>query len=534
MRPNRAQWISRSCALIALSATSVTLSGCAILLSAFGLGEPRFTLDSADIVGLPLVTDQELAQMLAARSYVTAPADIRHKAMAVSAVLNEPLVYGVSARGGMPLPAGSQIFLVARSIESGPSPDQLRAKEVSVVALLGVELPPIGRVVLGATGADGSPVVLRHAMISLECSALPGPQGLAALGADSDAGLPSAVRINAESASLPRNGAGDSVTARFFPASDLGLPSIRFACSRAQGTSSLGKPLPEAGSARLPVGSGAVLMPEAEFQTWFNLARHGPLSVVSQENLREAASLVTAANHFAVQGIEGRRGHWWRLSPEQSPKLIVVARNLQFEGERARATEFFVVPSWWEGPLPAPLPTVATNLFLDFGANMPQFDLGRTSCSPLLLPSTDVECRSGACDGLPGWRPAIPDLGGDRLLRGLPRVTLHWFGLSAQSGAFDFPGRRTLDVHIAACSMTWAPPRRFGPGCGFNEWTGLPYVEQCNGLDDNCDGRVDEGEVCNIPQTQTCPPTPAACGARTCGSIPDGCGNVLVCGAPCP
>jgi hypothetical protein len=522
--------------VLLLTGAVVVLSGCAILLSALGLGEPRFTLDSADVVGLPVITDQELAQMLAARSYMPAPADIRLKAMTASAALNDPSVFGVAVRAGVPLAAGSQLFVVAHAIDAGSSPGELRAQDVFVVALSGIEVPPLGRVVLAATREDGSPVSLRHALAALECSVLPGPQGSAALGAGAgaDAGLPSAVRINAESASLPRNGAGESVAVHIFPPGRLGLPSNRFVCARAKDGSSVRTPLPAAGAARWPVGSGAVLMSEEQFQTWSALARRSPFAPAAAPDLLEAAALVTAANHFAVRGIEGQRGHWWQQDPQRSPKLIVVARDLQLEGGRARATNFFVVPRWWDGPPPVSLPGVATDLFLDFGADMPRFDLSRASCSPLMLPSTDLECRGGACDGLPGWRPSALDLGGDRLLRGLPRSTLHWRSVSPLRAALDLPAKPNFDIHVAACSMTWAPPRRFGPGCGFNEWTGMPYVEQCNGLDDNCDGRIDEGDICSLPQPQTCPPTPITCGARTCGTVPDGCGNVLVCGAPCP
>jgi hypothetical protein len=33
---------------------------------------------------------------------------------------------------------------------------------------------------------------------------------------------------------------------------------------------------------------------------------------------------------------------------------------------------------------------------------------------------------------------------------------------------------------------------------------------------------------------QSCPCTPRTCGTTTCGSLPDGCGNVLNCGGACP
>lgn len=58
-------------------------------------------------------------------------------------------------------------------------------------------------------------------------------------------------------------------------------------------------------------------------------------------------------------------------------------------------------------------------------------------------------------------------------------------------------------------------------------------VEQCNGQDDNCNGQIDEGIACAIPQQCPCQPS-QACAEEDCGRrIPDGCGGVLDCGA-CP
>ncbi|NVI97979.1 hypothetical protein HV824_07575 [Myxococcus sp. AM009] len=56
-------------------------------------------------------------------------------------------------------------------------------------------------------------------------------------------------------------------------------------------------------------------------------------------------------------------------------------------------------------------------------------------------------------------------------------------------------------------------------------------TESCNGLDDDCDGNIDEGDVCAL--YCTCTPTTCASQGKTCGSVPDGCGGTLSCGT-CP
>lgn len=66
------------------------------------------------------------------------------------------------------------------------------------------------------------------------------------------------------------------------------------------------------------------------------------------------------------------------------------------------------------------------------------------------------------------------------------------------------------------------PPGGFAD-CGHRQ-------ELCNGLDDNCDGRIDEF-ACDVV-TNGCNCTPHQCGALRCTTIPDGCGLDLPC--PCP
>ena len=59
-------------------------------------------------------------------------------------------------------------------------------------------------------------------------------------------------------------------------------------------------------------------------------------------------------------------------------------------------------------------------------------------------------------------------------------------------------------------------------------------AEACNGIDDNCDGTIDEGGVCSSRDTTcSCKPTTCAQQGITCGTAHDGCSQILTCGAPC-
>lgn len=70
--------------------------------------------------------------------------------------------------------------------------------------------------------------------------------------------------------------------------------------------------------------------------------------------------------------------------------------------------------------------------------------------------------------------------------------------------------------------------------CGFFGWGACtpPRTEQCNGLDDTCNGQIDEG-TCHV--TTGCACQPKKCGDVPCGSSqPDGCGGELNCSCCTP
>lgn len=101
------------------------------------------------------------------------------------------------------------------------------------------------------------------------------------------------------------------------------------------------------------------------------------------------------------------------------------------------------------------------------------------------------------------------------------------------------------------CTPSDVAPGKFCPGstrsCGANGWTECNRpTEVCNGVDDNCNGKVDETpgagagavtlakySLCGLgpgPKDCTCVPTSCKAQKLKCGVFPDGCGGQLDCG----
>jgi hypothetical protein len=118
-------------------------------------------------------------------------------------------------------------------------------------------------------------------------------------------------------------------------------------------------------------------------------------------------------------------------------------------------------------------------------------------------------------------------------------------------GSIDLAGEKTIVrscAQIGGCSTSTCQGGQWGT-CS------LPRREECNGLDDTCDGQIDDGDVCSVSTNCACAPktcaqvpcgspqpdgcggvlncsccVPRTCGTGACGRIPDGCGGLLDCG----
>jgi hypothetical protein len=353
---------------------------------------------------------------------------------------------------------------------------------------------------------------------SVACAPLAGVNGAPQLLASaSDSGLPAGVVLNAERASLASEDSG-SVEVRIFADADADLPANRFLCATGRGPAATDR-LPEAGRNRWPIPKSAGLLTEEDYLA--AVARQVPTERPAGHGvIPTAVQIVTIANHPSARGIEGRIGG----DPSSPPDLAIVARDLVMDGERVRATEFYITP--WPDEL---IQTVAIrDMFLDLGEPFPTFDMRGSLCGPVTLPHHTPVCPPGFCggggEGGVAWNPTQGAYGTDRFAIGGNRTTLHWptsFG--------------TLEAKIAVIACTlFEPPHRDPPPmrCDIDVFTGKLIAEECNGRDDNCNGQIDEGFACSY--VESCPCQPRSCGATTCGSLPDGCGQVITCGAPCP
>jgi hypothetical protein len=93
---------------------------------------------------------------------------------------------------------------------------------------------------------------------------------------------------------------------------------------------------------------------------------------------------------------------------------------------------------------------------------------------------------------------------------------------------------------VRACASGACPgEQRCVPAGEFAKWTecaeGVPSEETCNGLDDDCDGAIDEGfgettcgvGACEVVVSSCVECVPGAPGAETCNAVDDDCDGVV-------
>jgi len=370
-------------------------------------------------------------------------------------------------------------------------------------------------------------------------------------------GLPFDIILNLESGLRPTNASSQLIELRLFGDTN-GETENRFVCA---GTVRVG----EAPSnqprnvASLPTFKSAIKLPEdavviSEADFYRILGERNNVSVSEKAKLT-AARVIAAANEPSALGIQARLVEGRQFSSS----LIVVARNPTVNGTTLSATQFYLAPgdfvgrAQWVGEIAA----------LGFSGEIPSFDFDVAPCGSLTLRVREPNCRSDMCIG--GQHPWIGlrgrfDIGNLTIGGGfgLGNLTIGGgfdlgnptigggFGLGnpTMRGGFDtgnpatnrdFPTIRLFervngrwDINAIACTQFLPPPEREETG---SACTGIA-TEICNGRDDNCNGLVDEGGVCEyLPMN--CPAQPRTCGSITCGDIPDGVGGVRHCGGPC-
>lgn len=264
-----------------------------------------------------------------------------------------------------------------------------------------------------------------------------------------------------------------------------------------------------------PFPDGTVLIGERDF---LNALKANGFETPKEEMRRTAVKFGTAANLDEAIGVQGA----FEGGSSFEARLFVVVRNPLLEDSIVEARHFYIVPINLSGKAS----WLARNPFMVFDRELPQFEKLNLNgpCGQISVP----EDTPPVCD-----RP--PCLPGD--------IEVERGGGSYGSDRWPTEGRTTVripvsgelryDLFTLACTMFQPPPPR-SPCGGGPVPVGVTFYEQCNGLDDDCDGDVDEGDVC--ANRQVC----GMCQAKTCaqqgiwcGTATDGCGTPLNCGV-CP
>jgi len=330
------------------------------------------------------------------------------------------------------------------------------------------------------------------------------------------AGLPSETLIDLETDSLPQNAAGRVSQLRLFAGADVGLATANsFVCAGKTATldcpETEGVPLPQDVQSTLAIENAAIVS-ERQFSQWI---QDGQIPLGKFEHGNAAAQATTALNHPSSRGIAADY-----QEGSTAVDILFVARDpFVSPGEqRFEGSVVFVVP----GPLVLPHGIFGSNPKIIFNGPLPTIPWATGVCGPVGL--SGPEFNQSWLGGF-AFNGSQPLFGTNRFGLGLPRSSLR----------FPFKFNGAAETEKLACSIYQPPRPPPQPVCvnGFNPQTGLLIQEECNGVDDNCNGEVDEvqgTDPCGLTACSVC--VPASCGVTRCLSLPDGCGNLIAC--PCP
>lgn len=199
--------------------------------------------------------------------------------------------------------------------------------------------------------------------------------------------------------------------------------------------------------------------------------------------------------------------------------------SLMPSASRAQPNPSFMVASTWNGTMAngnvVPPGGYLTQSTVSLGQDIPQGWLPGSAGSP--LPPNCGPAAGVGPGGVPGNGPGGPG-NGNGLGNGPATLPL--------DGPCITDSLQLLQIVNVLAPLPAQPPPILSP-CNVDPLTGRLKMELCNGLDDNCDGRIDEGPACGL--TTDCPCQLLTCvqAGVTCGTAPDGCGGLLSCGGVC-
>lgn len=470
------------------------------------------------------ITEELFLEVMARRRFSTSPNALRSAAVEFAALANDARALGLSGwrENGVTL-GGKRVVVMhnPRKLEGA----QFQVTSYSVVngqldatvdwALVNVKLHLSGAPQLDCTRRHRGCIPLLAEDMRPHAFSTWTSDGL---------GLPPSVRVDAESPGLPVNHVERSIQLWNLPNTDVaellwplpqdevyGYIGNRFVCAEPienrvatecdAMAATLDEPLGP-GLTFTPIPGSVGLVSEADFEAQrldgqFDNRNFKPSYVAL------AVELVTALNHSSTRGVRATRTSSGGLDVD----TLIVAKTPRVSAERViEAERYFVVP----GPIAVRGEILGVDVNVaSFGNAM--FSMG--VCGPVMFPQLEYPRGDKYPPG--SFNANQGGYGSDRQHSGRPRTTMRW--------PVNIEGLR--HVEVVACSL-FEPPRpppREGNTVVFRQ-------EYCNGIDDNANGKIDEGS-CFLNACSECDPIDD-CGPRRCVTIPDGCESVLSC--PCP
>jgi hypothetical protein len=456
------------------------------------------TTQRKDLPGIPIIAESDFLALLEKGKWKPASAARQVAAIELTAAANSPVALGVAGRIEQDVQVKGDVFLVARDPMLTTRGD-VQSKSFYVGAM---QLS--GRVAWAAT----NPSLL---LAGEPDQKLVGEfQGCAPI--TGRGGVPEGIVLNLESGARPANASSELIELQM-PCGAHPPARNRFVCAgsvRIDTRSTRPSEAAELPSVKstLEFPAGAVVISEADF---YRILQKKSDIKISPEAKAAAARIITAAGDPSALGIQAQ----FVEGKEFSTSFVVVARDPKIKGTTLTARQFYMAPIDFAGTAG----WLGERVTLGFGGDLPTVDLDTSLCGPRVTMQREPNCELGMCiEGSHPWIGSGFGIGGPEPGQNKPTIRL-----------FEL-GRGRLDINAIACTQYLAPPERQPYVCG--TLTGGLGPEICNGRDDDCNGVIDDGGVCDTVPMH-CPAQPRTCGAVTCGDLPDGCGGVLHCGGPC-
>jgi hypothetical protein len=482
-----------------------------------GEGGLRALATSQTSFDIPIISEEDFDRLTRSREGRPATDVQRKEAARVAALANAAAALGVQGGVVRRTRVSAPVFFVARD------PVLTADGRVESADFFVAAVPLSGDVKWAA---------FRSSLLSAPLAGDAAPralEGCALLYSEGGAALPPGVVLNLESRRRPVNASQRTIELSLGSAAGPGYAENRFVCGepvlaeRAPGRAAPVEidTLPEFPSA-LDLPDDAVVISESDFLRALSATE---ALVVSKGTKATAARFAAAASERTALGLQARFTE--RKTFETS--LAIVVRQATRAGSLLGADEFYLVPMRLSGDAE----WVGDRVRLGFDGEIPTFNFDLAPCGVVYTPfRRDPACAGEMCIDAPhpwmgerggfagGGLAGVGPTGGSLPPR--PQPTVRLFGRFGS----------TLDLNAIACTQSLRPPEREARQCGRTD-SGRRTAETCNGRDDDCNGQVDDGGVCDL-LPMSCPTAPRACGSITCGEIPDGLGGIVPCGAPCP